>query len=101
MIRDALRRAPVKRITCSLQPRHGRRVGVTGPDIQQLTFLARLVRVQQPKIPIEAFVDRCRRRDAARCDADKAEQHNANGDVGVMQNARGHIQTSLLTDGGD
>jgi len=46
--------------TGALQARDCRRIGITGMDIELLTALARLVRVDQGEIGAEAFVDRCR-----------------------------------------
>jgi hypothetical protein len=57
----ALRRTLVKRVTRALEPCHGRRIGVTGPDIQQLAILTGFVRVEQAEVLIEALVDRRRR----------------------------------------
>jgi hypothetical protein len=46
LVSDALRRASVKRVTCAIKPCHRRCIGVSGPDIEELTILAGFVRVQ-------------------------------------------------------
>jgi hypothetical protein len=71
-VNDALRRALVERVTRALEPCHSGWVGVPGADIQHLT-LTGLVRIQQAKVLIEAFINRRgRRRAANRRDQEKA-----------------------------
>jgi hypothetical protein len=73
-IDDTLRRALVEGVPRSLEPCHGRRVGVTGPDIQPLAILAGFVRVHQAKVLIETLVERCRRGAADGCEQAKAKR---------------------------
>jgi hypothetical protein len=65
----------VERVTRALEPCYSGRIGVPGADIQPLT-LTGLVRVQQAKVLVEAFVDRrCRRRAANGREQQEAKQH--------------------------
>lgn len=100
---DALSGALVKCIALALEPRHRRRVGVACPNVQLLTFLARLVGVEQAEVFIQTLVDRLGSCPAAACEHDKAACQTRTADNARIVHSHSHVQASVANlpiDGG-
>jgi hypothetical protein len=65
LVRHTLSGALIECIALALEPCHRPRISVAGPNVQLLTVLTGLVRVEQAEVLIEAFIDRRRGRPAA------------------------------------
>src|SRR5271165_3903618 len=58
LVGGALHALLVERIALALERGHRRGIGVTGPQIEALSILARQVRVKKAEISVQALVDR-------------------------------------------
>src|SRR5271165_4228616 len=76
LVGHSLRRALVEPIPFALQARDGRRIGIAGPDVDNLTLLAWQVGVDHVQVIVEALVD-WRVDGPGRCD----QGYRADGDA--------------------